>query len=110
MTFEGRNFDIMSGLTAPFVFYFVFIKKTLGTKVILIWNLVCLGLLINVVTNAILSAPFPFQKFSFDQLNIAILYFPFVWLPCCVVPLVLISHLAAIRTILGKTKVHNRST
>jgi hypothetical protein len=51
MTFEGRNFDIMSGLTAPFVFYFGFIKKTLGTKVILIWNLVCLGLLINVVTN-----------------------------------------------------------
>ncbi|MBA2421805.1 MAG: hypothetical protein H0V61_01080 [Chitinophagales bacterium] len=90
MTFEGRNFDIMSGLTAPFVFYFGFIKKTLGTKVILIWNLVCLGLLINVVTNAVLSAPFPFQKFSFDQPNIAILYFPFVWLPCCVVPLVLI--------------------
>jgi hypothetical protein len=58
---------------------------------------ICLGLLINIVSNAILSAPFPFQQFAFDQPNIAVLYFPFIWLPCCVVPLVLLSHLAAIR-------------
>ncbi|MFZ8477569.1 hypothetical protein ACO1MN_15020, partial [Staphylococcus aureus] len=25
MTFEGRNFDIVSGLTAPLVYYFAFI-------------------------------------------------------------------------------------
>ena len=100
MTFEGRNFDILSGLTAPIIFYFGFIKKQLGRKVILIWNFICLGLLFNIVANAILSAPFPFQKFAFDQPNIAILYFPFVWLPCCVVPLVLLSHLAAIRQLL----------
>jgi hypothetical protein len=40
---------------------------------------------------------FPFQQFAFDQPNIAVLYFPFIWLPSCVVPLVLLSHLAAIR-------------
>ena len=97
MTFEGRNFDILSGLTAPFIFYFGFKTKQLGRKVILIWNFICLGLLLNIVTNAILSAPFTFQKFAFDQPNIAVLYFPFNWLPSIIVPLVLFSHLVTIR-------------
>ena len=97
MTFEGRNFDILSGITAPVIFYFAFVRKQLSRKIILIWNMICLGLLINIVSNAILSAPFPFQQFAFDQPNIAVLYFPFIWLPCCVVPLVLLSHLAAFR-------------
>jgi len=101
MTFEGRNFDILSGLTAPVIFYFGFLKKQIGRKIILLWNFICLGLLINIVIIAILSAPFPFQKFAFDQPNIAVLYFPFVWLPCCVVPLVLFSHLATIRQLLN---------
>lgn len=97
MTFEGRNFDILSGITAPIIFYFAFMNKQLDRKIILIWNLICLGLLINIVSNAVLSAPFPFQQFAYDQPNIAVLYFPFIWLPSCVVPLVLLSHLAAIR-------------
>lgn len=106
MTFEGRNFDILSGITAPVIFYFAFIRKQLSLKIILIWNVICLGLLINIVGNAILSAPFPFQQFAFDQPNIAVLYFPYIWLPCCVVPLVLLSHLAAIRQLsnFGKKK------
>lgn len=101
MTFEGRNYDVLSGLTAPFIFYFGFVKKRLNKKIILIWNFICLGLLLNIVVNAVLSAPFPMQKFAFDQPNIAILYFPFNWLPSCVVPLVLLSHLATIRQLLS---------
>ncbi len=87
ITFEGRNFDIISGLTAPFIFYFGFLKKTLSGKFILIWNFICLGLLINIVVIAILSAPFIFQQFGFEQPDI----------PCCIVPLVLLAHLATIR-------------
>ncbi len=101
MTFEGRNFDIVSGLTAPIIFFFGFIRKKVSPAIILTWNFICLGLLINIVVIAVLSAPFPFQKFAFDQPNIAILYFPFNWLPCCVVPLVLLSHLATIRQLLN---------
>lgn len=100
MTFEGRNFDILAGLTAPIIFYFGFVKKIFNKKIILLWNILCLGLLVNIVANAVLSAPFPFQKFAFDQPNIAILYFPFNWLPSCVVPIVLFSHLVAIRQLL----------
>ena len=101
MTFEGRNFDILSGLTSPLIFYFGYIKKQLNRKIILTWNFICLGLLINIIANAVLSAPFPFQKFAFDQPNIAVLYFPFNWLPSCVVPLVLLSHLATIKQLLN---------
>jgi len=102
MTFEGRNFDILSGITAPIIYYFGFVKRTIGPRVIFIWNLISLGLLINIVANAVLSAPFPFQQFAFDQPNRAVLYFPFVWLPCCIVPLVLFSHLVAIRRLAAK--------
>jgi hypothetical protein len=97
MTFEGRNFDILSGITAPFIFYFAFFRKKMHPKTILIWNLICLALLVNIVANAILSAPSQFQQFAFEQPNIAVLYFPFIWLPSCIVPLVILSHLAAIR-------------
>lgn len=100
MTFEGRNFDVLSGLSAPVVYYFGFSKNKINRKLLLLWNVICLGLLINIVINAVLSAPFSFQKFGFEQPNVALLYFPFVWLPCCIVPLVLLSHLAAIRQLL----------
>jgi hypothetical protein len=101
MTFEGRNFDILSGLTTPLIVYFGFIKKQWGRKVIVLWNFICLALLLNIVVHAVFSAPFPFQKFGFNQPNIAILYFPFNWLPSCVVPLVLLSHLATIRQLIN---------
>lgn len=101
MTFEGRNFDILSGLTAPVIFYFGFIRNRINKKLVLFWNFICLGLLLNIVGNGVLSAPFAFQMFAFDQPNIAVLHFPFNWLPSCIVPLVLFSHLASIRQLLN---------
>lgn len=97
MTFEGRNFDILAGLTAPVVYYFGFVKPVLSKNILLLWNFICLGLVLNIVVHAVLSAPSAFQQFAFEQPNTAIFYFPFVWLPCCVVPLVLLAHFAAIR-------------
>ncbi len=102
MTFEGRNFDIISGISAPIIYYFGFVKPSISKTVLLYWNFICLGLLLNIVINAALSAPFPLQQFGFDQPNIAVLYFPYVFLPGCIVPLVLISHLASIRQLLKK--------
>ena len=100
MTFEGRNFDILAGFSAPIIYYFGFIKPSFSKKVILIWNIVCLALLINIVVNALLSAPSPMQKFAFDQPNIAILNFPFSWLATFIVPIVFFGHLVSIRQIL----------
>jgi len=102
MTFEGRNFDILSGISAPIVAYLVFTKRTLNHNFLLIWNFICLGLLVNIVTSALLSAPFPIQKLAFEQPNIAILHFPFSWLPTFVVPVVLFGHLVSIRQLIIK--------
>ena len=105
MTFAGRNFDILSGITAPIMYFVCFKNSQLKHKrLLLIWNFICLGLLLNIVINALLAAPFPFQQFAFDQPNIAILYFPFTWLPCFIVMIVLYSHLAAIRQLVRYSK------
>lgn len=100
MTFEGRNFDIMAGITAPFVAYFGLKTAISNRKILLVWNVICLGLLLNIVVNALFSAPSPIQKFAFEQPNIAILNFPFSWLPTFIVPIVLFGHLTAIRQLL----------
>jgi hypothetical protein len=102
MTFEGRNFDILAGITAPIMYYLVFVKQRMSKKALLFWNFACLALLLNIVINAVLSAPLPFQQFAFEQPNIAILYFPFNLLPSVVVPLVLFAHLVAIRRLLKR--------
>ncbi len=102
MTFTGRNFDILSGITAPVIAYWGFQKKIIGRKTILIWNIIALGLLLNIVINAIFSVPFIFQKFAFDQPNIAVLYFPFSWLPAFIVPVVMFGHLTSIRQLIKK--------
>ncbi|MCB9252777.1 MAG: hypothetical protein H6605_09945 [Flavobacteriales bacterium] len=104
MTFSGRNFDILAGLTAPFIYYYGFVKTKLKTKGILIWNVVALLLLLNIVFTAIFSAPYPFQKFGFDQPNIGVLYFPVLYLPALIVPAVLFAHLASIKLLFQSLK------
>lgn len=104
MTFEGRNWDILAGLTAPVVWYFAFHGRQLGRRGLLLWNVLCLVSLLNIVANAVLSAPSPFQQFAFEQPNVAIQQFPYVWLPGCVVPVVLLAHLAAMRHLLTDAK------
>ncbi len=102
MTFEGYNFDILSGISAIVIYYMVYINK-INRTLLLVWNILCLLLLINIVTIAILSVPTSFQSFGFNQPNTAITYFPFIWLPSVIVPLVLLSHLATIRQLLLKS-------
>lgn len=103
MTFEGRNFDILSGLSAPLVYYFGYMKPKLSKGGLIAWNIVCIALLVNVVGHAVLAAPTPFQRIAFDQPNMAVLYFPFVWLPCFVVPVVLFAHLVCLRKLMRGT-------
>jgi hypothetical protein len=107
MTFEGRNFDILSGISAPIIAFLVFKKQILSKKVLLLWNFLGLILLINIVTNAALSAPIFTELFAFEQPNVAVLKFPIIWLPSFIVPVVLFAHLASIRQIFNEKKVSN---
>ncbi|MFD2935682.1 hypothetical protein [Spirosoma flavum] len=96
MTFEGRNYDILAGITAPVVAYYAFKQKRLAPRWLLLWNLLSVGLLLNIVVQAVLSTPLPFQQMGFEQPNVALLKMPYVWLPGFVVPTVLFSHIVAI--------------
>ncbi len=108
MTFAGGNYDILSGLTAPIVFYFGFVRKVLSRNAILFWNIICLVLLLLISRHAILAIPSPFQKIAFDQPNIAVLHFPYCWLPSFIVPTVLFSHLAVIRYLSKMKKTRSK--
>ncbi len=95
MTFEGWNFDILSGITAPVIYFLAFRNGRVYKPLLIIWNLMALGLLINIVTIAVLSFRSPFQQLAFDQPNVGVTYLPFIWLPAIIVPIVLFTHLAA---------------
>ncbi|WP_405410476.1 hypothetical protein [Maribacter sp. Asnod1-A12] len=100
MTFEGWNFDILIGISALIILaYQIIRKKKLNRHFYTIWNLVGILFLITIVIFAILSAPLPIQRLAFNQPNIAVLEFPFCFLPTCVVPLIFISHFIQLKSI-----------
>ena len=90
------------GISAPIVFILLFIKKRINTRFLLLWNFICLILLGNIVIIALLSAQTPLQRLSLEQPNIGVTYFPFVWLPTVIVPIVLFAHIASIKQLLHK--------
>ncbi len=99
MSFEGRNWDVFSGLTAPLIAYFGYQSRVLPKWILIGWNILCLALVLQVVSTGILAAPSVIQQFDFDQPNVAVLLFPYVWLPAIVVPVVFIGHLSAMRSL-----------
>ena len=103
MTFEGRNFDILSGVTAPLVYGLAFRNGRVNRPLLLIWNLAALVLLANIVTIAVLAFPSPFQMVGLDQPNVGVTFFPFIWLPSVIVPIVFFCHVASIwKLVTGK--------
>jgi len=103
MTFEGRNFDIIMGITAPII-GFLYLKKWLRKKGLLVWNIIGLCLILFILLNGLLSAELPFQQFGFEQPNRALAYFPFVLLPATVVPIVIWTHLTDIIKLIREIK------
>ena len=102
MTFEGRNFDIIAGITGPLVGYLAYSKKTINKQVVLVWNFLCLGLLLNIVGTALLSIPTPFRYFMNEPANTIVAEFPIIWLPAFLVPLAYGLHFLSIRQILNQ--------
>lgn len=98
MTFTGWNFDILIGLSAVVILIYQSVKKkNFAKSYFLFWNIIGLLFLSVIVIIAILSSPLPIQKFAFDQPNVALLEFPYSFLPTCIVPIVFISHFLLIK-------------
>lgn len=100
LTFEGLNFDIIMGMTAPLIIYFGFTRGKLARRFLLAWNILGVLLLSLVFILAILSSPFPLQQLALDQPNIALLHFPFALLPTFIVPVVLLGHFVSLRRLM----------
>ena len=96
MTFEGRNFDVLSGLSAPIVAYLISRQK-LSRSALIIWNILCLGLLLNILVTAILSMPGPLRVFMNEPPNTIVTAFPVSWLPGLLVPLAYGLHFLSLR-------------
>ena len=106
MTFEGRNFDIIMGITAPVVAWLL-VRNKMGRKALIAWNVIGLCLVLFIMVNGVLSAQTPFQQFAFDQPNRGIAYFPFVLLPAVIVPIVIWTHLSDLIRLIWHTNKGN---
>ena len=96
LTFEGSNYDIIVGISAPFAGLFLVGMRSKSRFGALIWNVAGIVLLANIVYLAISCTPYPFQHLCLDTPNTFVFEFPYIWLPTFVVPAVLFCHVVSI--------------
>lgn len=99
MTFEGWNFDILAGITAPIAGFLAFGGGRYNKLLAIIWNVLGLVLLFNIIGIAILSIP---QIGVLTPPNTMLAYWPMVWLPGFVAPFAMMLHFFSIRQLLRK--------
>ena len=95
MTFQGLNFDILTGLSAPVVAYLAH-RGAIGRRAVFAWNTMGLVLLATIVVVANLSTP-AFRVFAPDARTAFLATRPFVWLPTVLVPAALFAHVVTYR-------------
>jgi hypothetical protein len=103
MSFEGMNFDILAGITGP-IMALLIARNKVSRPVIIAWNIVCLCLLANIVTIAILSTPAPIRVFMNEPANTIVATFPTSWLPGFLVPLAFTLSFLSIKQMLLASK------
>lgn len=97
MTFEGFNFDIISGLLALPVGYFVMKQKKYARIMAIIYNFLGLLLLLNILVIAMLSMPTPLRIFMNEPSNTIVAEFPYILLPGVLVPLAYGLHVISLK-------------
>jgi hypothetical protein len=103
VTFTGNNMDIITGITVPILYFTCFKGRAVRSVNLLFgWNIIGLVMLGSIVVNGSLSVPTVFQTLAFDQPNIAVLHFPFVWWPCFIVMVLLFSHVVMIKRLMER--------
>jgi hypothetical protein len=95
MSWAGRNFDVVSGLTGLILGLALLRGTRIPRGVMLGWNLLSLGLLANIVAIAVLATP-AFHRFPGPP-NLLPAEFPWIWLPSFLVQVALASHLLVFR-------------
>jgi hypothetical protein len=104
MTYAGRNFDLVSGVTAGVLALWL-MRGHRSHAIVLAWNVLGLALLINIVAIAVLSTPVPFRRFPEGPANVLPSLFPYVWLPTVLVQMALAGHVLVFRRFLAPRKL-----
>ena len=100
ITYEGLNFDIFVGLTAPAMAWLVWRGKV-GSYAIWAWNAFGLVLLAEAIVIAALSMPTEFRVFTNEPASTFATYVPYIWLPTVLAPAALLGHLLVLRWLLS---------
>jgi hypothetical protein len=96
MSYTGRNFDIVTGISAVLLGTWLTIGR--GSKTLVAaWNTLGVLLLANILGVALLSSPTPFRRFMNEPSNIWITHAPWVWLPTVMVFAAVFGHVAVFR-------------
>lgn len=96
MSYSGRNFDIVTGVTAA-ILGLILWKRSLPKWIVQAWNVMGILLLTNILTVALLSTPLPIRRFFNEPANAWIKDAPYVWLPAVFVLLAIMGHVVVTR-------------
>ena len=97
MSYSGRNFDIVTGITA-IALAIALTVTSVPRWVIQAWNLLGLILLCNIFAVAIASTPM-FAYFGPDRLNVWVMWMPYTLLPAVMVLAAWAGHLIVWRAL-----------
>lgn len=104
MTYHGRNFDYLTGLSAPVMAALVYRFGERRLKVlIVVWNTLGIFSLLNVVGHGLLSSPTPFQVLNLSNGTGILGSFPVMWWPLFLVPTAFVLHFLSLRRALRKS-------
>lgn len=101
MSFEGYNFDILTGVTAPIVA--VLLWKRENRTLAYAWNMLGVATLVVIAFIAFTSMPLPIR--IFDQLNLWVTRAPHVMLPGVLVVAAMTGHILAFRKLATEGRV-----
>jgi hypothetical protein len=98
ITYEGANFDILIGVSAPIVAWTVW-QGRLAPRWAIFWNVAGLLMLVNVIARSAMTAPGPLLAIQAEVPNLVLGTFPYTFIPGFFAPLAIALHVLSIRAL-----------
>lgn len=103
LTWNGANFDILIGATAPIVAW-AYSSGRIDGRAVRLWSWIGIVMLANVMLRAALTAPGRLHLIDAEVPNRALGAFPFVYLPGFLAPLALVLHVLLLRSVCSEDR------
>ena len=109
MSFEGRNFDLLVGLTAPILAAGIALRW-LGPRVVIAWNFFALAGVGNAIFTSATSIPGPLRLNWPGEPFTGIAEWPVVWIPAFLAPTAIFLSVVSIRQAIAGLSGKRQST